>query len=206
MANRRRIPGAVAVFTIAYMLGFGGLALARGNTEFVFYWLAMAVMIAVTVWIHLRVGFSPVVLWLLAIWGMLHMAGGTVPIPPELASGEGALPVLYSLKLTPWLPKYDQATHAFGFFGATLASLEALIAAMRGRGGGVRVGVGLAAAAVLCGMGLGALNEVLEFVVTLTVQKHNVGGYENTGWDLVSNLVGAVAAGAVGLVRQVRRN
>lgn len=205
MGNRRRIPGVVAVFVVGYMLGFGGLAMARGNTEFVFYWLAMAVIIAVTLAVHRRVGFSPVVLWLLAIWGMLHMAGGTVPIPPDLVGGEDALPVLYSLKVSAWLPKYDQATHAFGFFGATLASMEALACAMRSRGGSARIGVGLAAAAVLCGMGLGALNEVLEFIVTLTVQKHNVGGYENTGWDLVSNLIGAASAGVVGALRPVRR-
>lgn len=191
----------IAVFVLGYMLGFGALAMARGNTEFVFYWLAMAVIIAGTVFVHLRVGFSTAVLWLLAVWGMMHMAGGTVPIPPEMASGENALPVLYSLKVLPWVPKYDQLTHAFGFFGATLASMEALASAARIRGGGSRIGAGLASAAVLCGMGLGALNEVLEFMATLTVQKHNVGGYENTGWDLVSNLIGAVCAGVVGLLR-----
>jgi hypothetical protein len=47
---------------------------------------------------------------------------------------------------------------------------------------------------VCMGVGLGALNEVVEFVMTLTLPETNVGGYENTGWDLVSNLIGALLA------------
>jgi hypothetical protein len=50
---------------------------------------------------------------------------------------------------------------------------------------------------VLCaaaGLGFGALNEVVEFVATLLIPETNVGGYRNTGWDLVSNLIGATTA------------
>ncbi|MFO0896121.1 MAG: hypothetical protein U0836_01725, partial [Pirellulales bacterium] len=46
------------------------------------------------------------------------------------------------------------------------------------------------------GMGFGALNEVVEFAATLLVPETNVGGYENTGWDLVSNMIGAFTAAA----------
>jgi len=51
--------------------------------------------------------------------------------------------------------------------------------------------------AVTSGMGLGAMNELIEFAATLLVPETNVGGYVNTGWDLVSNFVGATAAAAV---------
>jgi hypothetical protein len=44
------------------------------------------------------------------------------------------------------------------------------------------------------GMGLGALNELVEFAATLLIPETNVGGYMNTGWDLVANLVGAMIA------------
>jgi hypothetical protein len=50
---------------------------------------------------------------------------------------------------------------------------------------------------VLCaagGMGFGALNEVIEFIAVLTIPNTNVGGYVNTGFDLVANLVGCVIA------------
>ena len=38
------------------------------------------------------------------------------------------------------------------------------------------------------------LNEVIEFAATLLVPETNVGGYLNTGWDLVANLFGATVA------------
>ena len=44
------------------------------------------------------------------------------------------------------------------------------------------------------GMGFGALNEIVEFFAVLMLPETNVGGYTNTGWDLVSNLVGATLA------------
>jgi hypothetical protein len=50
---------------------------------------------------------------------------------------------------------------------------------------------------VLCvavASGFGALNEVVEFAATLLVPETNVGGYVDTRWDLVANLVGAVIA------------
>ena len=43
-------------------------------------------------------------------------------------------------------------------------------------------------------MGFGGLNEVIEFAITLTLPETNIGGYINTGWDLVSNLVGVTVA------------
>lgn len=49
----------------------------------------------------------------------------------------------------------------------------------------------------LAGMGLGALNEVIEFIITLLVPENNVGGYVNTALDLVYNMVGAVIAALV---------
>jgi hypothetical protein len=48
----------------------------------------------------------------------------------------------------------------------------------------------------VAGMGLGAANEVIEFIATrITVT--NVGGYVNTGWDLVYNALGAMLAALV---------
>ena len=53
---------------------------------------------------------------------------------------------------------------------------------------------------VLCaagGMGFGAFNEVVEFIATRIFPKTNVGDYENTGFDLVYNLIGATIAATV---------
>ncbi len=47
---------------------------------------------------------------------------------------------------------------------------------------------------VAAATGFGALNEVIEFAITLLVPENNVGGYVNTAMDLVYNLAGAVLA------------
>jgi hypothetical protein len=44
------------------------------------------------------------------------------------------------------------------------------------------------------GVGFGAINEMVEFLATRVVPDTNVGGFENTGWDLVANTVGAALA------------
>ena len=54
--------------------------------------------------------------------------------------------------------------------------------------------LGLMVLSASAALGFGALNEVVEFVATLLVPETNVGGYRNTGWDLVSNLSGATIA------------
>ncbi|MBK7404353.1 MAG: DUF2238 domain-containing protein [Phycisphaerales bacterium] len=193
MRNHPTFPRAVAGFVAAYIVVFGGMALSQGNREFIFYLVVMLLLIAMVYAVHRRVHFPNSVLWLLAVWGLLHLAGGTVPVPQVLAPGADAQPVLYSLRPWPNLPRYDQVTHAFGFFSATLASAVALRAATAP----ARIGIGFALACALMGVGFGALNEVVEFTAVMTLPNTNVGGYENTGWDLVSNAVGATMAAAL---------
>ena len=201
-SSRARRSGAVSVwlvvFVVGYMVGGTVLALRQGNTEFLMYGFAMVVNIALVLLVHARVRLTATVLWLLALWGCLHMMGGTVPIDPEYVIGDGD-PVLYSLRLRPNLPRYDQVTHAFGFFSATVLCWESMRVLV-----GARSRIALSVCAAIMGMGLGAMNEVIEFGAT-RVTETNVGGYVNTGWDLVSNMVGAVIGGGWCLVRRVPR-
>jgi hypothetical protein len=43
-------------------------------------------------------------------------------------------------------------------------------------------------------MGLGAVNEIVEFIMVLALPQTGVGGYENTMWDIVFNTIGAIIA------------
>ena len=172
----------LALFTVAYMVGFNALALSRGNSEFLFYGVVMLVIIAGVVVMHLRVRFSSGVLWLLAVWGLAHMAGGTVRV------GDG---VLYSYWFVQDRLKYDNVVHCYGFFCATLAAFEAARGMVRED---ARFGIGMFILFWCAGMGLGAVNEVVEFAAVLALPETNVGGYINTGWDMVANMVGAGAA------------
>lgn len=182
---------AIVAVNAAIMVPFGVSVVASGNTEFLIYGGVIILQALGVLAMHRRVGFSTAVLVALTVWLVLHLSGGTVPIPPRF-SEPGRPCTLYNLRLHPDLPKYDQVIHALGFGAATCAAFEALDALAR-----PRRGVGLFLALCCIGMGLGAFNEVLEFAVTRILPDTNVGGYDNTGWDLVSNLVGSAAAAAV---------
>lgn len=187
--NRFRI----ALFTAvaAYLVPLSLVAWRQGNQEFVLYAGAMVLMIGGVVALDRRVRFSNTVLLALALWGLAHMCGGVVPIDIDGEKG-----VLYAWRPFEQLPRYDQVIHAYGFFCATLASAECVSAAVS-PGRPLRIGAGLAIGFALMGMGLGAVNEIIEFVATLVLPKTGVGGYTNTGWDLVSNAVGALTGAAL---------
>ena len=116
-----------------------------------------------------------------------------MPIPdawPRL----GEKRVLYNLWLIPNLFKYDQLVHAAGFGLVTWICWMALRKAFDRRGVPLSPTFGLLTLCVAAGMGFGAMNEVVEFIAVLALPGTNVGGYENTGWDLVANTVGCVIA------------
>ncbi|MBX3359903.1 MAG: DUF2238 domain-containing protein [Phycisphaeraceae bacterium] len=198
-----------AILAALYMVIATALAFRAFNHEFIFYGLVMLALIGVVWWLDTRIRLSTLSLWCLSIWGLAHMMGGTVPIPDRLTE-PGEQSVLYSLRLAAFLPKYDQIVHAFGFFTTTLVAWRALNASVGGvaREDGTVVGglvpgaslpptFGPIFAAMMVSMGLSAMNEIIEFIATLIFPNTNVGGYVNTGWDLVSNLSGCVIAGVL---------
>jgi hypothetical protein len=103
--------------------------------------------------------------------------------------------VLYNASFWTEAFQYDHLVHASGVFAGTLVVWTMFRPSLAATGVGRRTG--MIALWVLGGLGLGAANETIEFVVTLLNDASHVGGYTNTGWDLVSNVVGAGAAGAV---------
>ncbi|MCB9844706.1 MAG: hypothetical protein H6811_01790 [Phycisphaeraceae bacterium] len=186
-----RIPGRyipLGAFVALYFVAFSLLAVVRRNEEFIFYLGAMVVMIASVMWIHRAVGFTMPLLWLLAVWGLSHLCGGLIDVRGD---------VLYNFWFIPGLLRYDHLAHAYGFAVATWACWQAVAAHVRARGGDPRPTPGIGVGLVLMGTGLGALNEVIEFIATLTLAETNVGGYENTAWDLVANLIGSTLCATV---------
>jgi len=175
----------VALATAGYLLAAALAGVRRGNQEFLIY-LGVMLVLAALVWrVHRRVGLRIATLWCLSAWGLLHMAGGLL----EFADGE----VLYSFWFVPERLKYDQVVHAFGFGVTTWVCWQALRTVLPDP----RPRTGPLILCVAAGMGFGALNEVVEFVLVLLLPETNVGGYRNTGWDLVANLTGCVVAAAI---------
>jgi hypothetical protein len=198
MSNLASLPTSHKVllaFTMLYMLGFGAHYLRSVNVEFIAYYL---ILIAGFVFVYAtleRSRFPLHILWGLSLWGLLHMAGGSVPVGDS---------VLYGYKIYPFLVgegqlyilKMDQVIHAFGF-GVTTLVAHHLLLTHAWRENASRAW--LAVAATLIGIGLGSLNEVIEFLVVLTVEYNGVGDLYNMGLDLIFNLAGAVIAALIAL-------
>ena len=205
--HRRLLTGGVKLvlaFTLAYLAAAVIGALTTGNAEFIIYIGIMAVLIGVIGFVHYRVDLTLATLWALTAWGAAHMAGGLVPVP-ESWPINGDIHVLYSLWLIPERLKYDQVVHAYGFGVTTWVCWQGLRSVLV-QYAPVRPTYGLMVLCAAGGMGFGALNEVIEFTATLLVPETNVGGYVNTGWDLVSNLTGTTIAATLIVLTGRRSN
>jgi hypothetical protein len=189
----------VALFTGAYLLLAIVISTGRANYEFLIYIGTILVIIPVIAATHAKVRLSGGALWALSAWGFMHMCGGLVPVPASWPI-QGDKAVLYSLWLVPQIFKYDNLVHAFGFGVTSWVCWQGMRAMLGGRAQPTWGRMLLVWAA---GQGFGALNEVIEFAAVLAVPETNVGGYRNTGWDLVANLAGCTIA--VLLIRFGRR-
>ena len=172
----------LAVFTAAYLVIFLVYGLAVDSEVIVPYVVLISALVVAVCRVDKGFGLGTGVLWGLAVWGCAHMAGGVVP----LSGGR----ILYNAVLGPDLLRFDRVVHAFGFGFATLACGKVMTRWLLGR----RVTLAPAVLILLAGLGVGAVNEIVEFFATLLLPDTNVGGYLNTGWDLVFDLLGGIVA------------
>ncbi|MGC6425602.1 MAG: hypothetical protein ACON5H_01240 [Akkermansiaceae bacterium] len=198
MRKRTKIPHSIILVVAFYLVAAISAAFSQQNWEFLgFYIPFFFLFVGIVIFIYKRVGFPKGLLWGLALWGALHLAGGLIQIPEDWHY-DGDQAVLYSWWLIPEWLKYDHAVHGFGFGVATWLCWESLRANIYHRfGRKLYPSLGPITLAILAGMGLGAVNEMIEFLAVLNLENTNVGGYYNTGWDLVANLVGCLFAGVV---------
>jgi hypothetical protein len=176
----RTHPG-LAACVVLYYVGFLTLGFVTDNSQVVYYALFMGALLVGVAWWNARRPLSGLVLWGLALWGALHMAGGMIPLTDDR--------VLYNLWLLPFL-RFDHVVHAIGFGFAGMAFWESVrhVVDRKASSG--------AAFVIMGGLGFGALNEMVEFLITRVVPDTNIGEFENTGWDLVANTVGSLVAAA----------
>ena len=179
---------AVAVFTLAYIVAFTVWFLSIGNFEFIVYVITMVALFLLVAFSLGKAEYPLSMLWALSLWGLLHMAGGGMPVGDS---------VLYNLHLVPivdtermFILKFDQFVHAYGF-GVTAWLLYHLLIRHFPNSRGTATALTYPA---LGAMGLGAVNEVIEFSAVLMVPDTNVGGYINTALDLCFNALGAIVA------------
>lgn len=161
----------------------------NNNLEFLLYSFVILGFFALILLTNNKVNYPNPLLWGLTIWCFIHLAGGAIKV------GSG---VLYGVILLPlvgdpyYIFKYDQFAHTFGFAVATLAMYYLLKPYLKEKFSKSRVSLGIVV--VMAGIGVGAINEILEFMATVIIPNTGVGGYINTSLDLVFNLVGALIA------------
>ncbi|MGQ0636364.1 MAG: hypothetical protein ACT4QC_17265 [Planctomycetaceae bacterium] len=194
----------VLAFNVCYLLAALCASFFRQNDEFLFYFVVMCLLLTGVAVLHLRIRLSTGALWGLSLWGLAHMAGGLLSVP-ETWPIQGESRVLYNWWLVPGFLKFDQVVHAFGFGIVTWVCWQCLSRAFDRRGIALRPTLGFLTLCIAAGMGFGAVNEVVEFIATKTLPDTNVGGYDNTGWDLVANLVGCSLAALLIYSANIRR-
>ena len=173
----RREP-AVAGFLGLSTLLFSVVGLVRDQAYLWLYLPALVASVAIVVWIDRRWGPIPVpLLWMLALWAVLHLAGGLAPNPT------GDTEILYGMWLIDGVLRWDQAVHGFGIAAATAT----LVVAAREVDRPIVWGFAL-------GQGVGLVNETAENVFALFVENSNVGDWVNTAWDLGWHLIGGAVA------------
>lgn len=177
------------IFATALYLLLGGAHFAADlNFEFIIYVALIVVILAVVFVTASRTKFPLWMLWLLSIWGLLHVLGGAIQ------AGDGAL---FAYRIYPFLDlgeefyilKYDQAVH-FYLYGLVAVMAYHLLANRLDQKQNSTL---IFLFAVAASLGVSGLNEIMEFLISLNMQ-NGVGGYENTMLDMCFNFAGALIA------------
>jgi hypothetical protein len=169
-------------------IGFCAYGFATSSPSTFGYVLSVVVIGAAIIWLRRSVVPS----WLafgIVIAAVLHLGGGLVNVGHNVLYNASIGP--FSKALGTHYFQYDHLAHAYVSFIVAFTCWTLLAApqeATHHRRDLVILAVGTA-------LGLGALNEVVEFLATLAHHGAHVGGYFNTGWDLICNLIGAAGAG-----------
>ena len=170
-----------------FLLSFLSYFILNNNYEFSGYGIVVGFLFFVLVWSNKYYDFPLTALWLFAIWVVMHMLGGSVYIGGvrlydivlfNLFNGGGEFVLL----------KYDQFVHAFCY-----VAISVLVYFMLKKHMKPRQTKALIIFTILAAIGVGVLNEVIEFgMVVFAGAAEAVGGYFNTALDLVFNLIGAI--------------
>lgn len=179
-----------AAVIVAALVGFGVYGFRTGAASTIGY-LVSVVVVAGIVLLLRREPLPSALVLALAADVCIHMAGGLVTVHGHVLynTGIGASSHSWHTRLL----QYDHVAHSFGSFLGAMA-LWVLLASPSVDPARRRA---LAVLCALAGMGIGAIHEIVEFTATLAHNGAHVGGYNNTGWDLVANAVGATIAGVL---------
>ncbi len=146
--------------------------------EFYIYAVVIFSLIVVA-WMRFRhVIIATHLLVMVQIGILIHFAGAFVQIDGHRLYDER---FWFGVRYDKWVHAYNSCTAVF-VVSALFARAQVVLQRLHW------------AVLVLCVLGLGAIVEIVEFFVSLTVTHNGVGGYHNNMFDLVANLCGSLVA------------
>lgn len=187
---------ALLIFNLLYIIGFALYYFFLQNYEFALYTGVLVILLVLVASFQRRINFPLPVLWMVSIWGLLHMLGGGLKLPSGV--------VLYR-----WIPieiynahdalgefvilKFDQILHFYIYFvmSFVLAHLLRFITRTDIKPLYFYFFVAIGS------MGLSVVNELIEFAAVVVSPNTGVGGYVNTLLDLLFNTLGAISGAII---------
>jgi len=180
----------ILAFNIAFLSCFTLLFLSRENYEFVLYIAVITFFLILILLTNDKVNYPDDILWGLSLWGFLHMTGGGIKVGGKIVYEL----ILVDINKSYGIFRYDQFVHIVGFAVATLLMYHLIKPLLKDN---IEKWTALSIVIIMAGLGVGALNEIIEFAATVLVPETGVGGYINTSLDLVADLIGAIIAMAI---------
>lgn len=156
--------------------------ISKNNSEFILYIIVLYILITIIYFLNKNYNFSAQVLWGFSLWGLLHMLGGSLTVGSKRLYD---LMLLNLLAEPYYILKFDQFVHFYCYVILSMIIYEILIKNFKKKDWLVLSFI------ILASLGIGAINEIIEFGAVVFLGNTGVGNYYNTSLDLVFNFIGA---------------
>ena len=182
--NEKKTARRFAVFTVAYTIFFLVHSVVSKNYEFMFYSFVLLVLLFVLILVYRRYQFSVWMIISLSVFGLLHLAGGSL-YPDGVR--------LYDFPFFGGLFHFDNIVHTTGIFLTTIILYNLISPFIDQRVKDKYIIFYFLL--ILMALGIGSLNEIVELIAVLYFQAaKGVGGYLNNAFDIVFNTFGSTLA------------
>lgn len=178
---------ALLFFVFSYFLVFSTIYYLSGLITSYPYSFLIFISVITIFLISRYIDFQYFTLILLALWGFLHMVGGTA-FNGNYFYNQPLINIFSTENFM--VLQYDQLVHFIGFGAATLAGWRILHKYF------TKQGYNLVTYVLIFSVGItiGVINEIIEFIVAQINPQNMVGGYYNTMLDLIFDGLGSVTA------------
>jgi putative membrane protein len=182
MGNKMKKEKVLTYITELVLLIFLIINYTQKNYEFMAYTVVAIILLWIVKYIYKEYDLPFIVLSGFSGWIFLHMLGGTT-IGGVFTYGR----MLINIVGEPYfILRYDQFIHLYCYVVITAIIYYIIKKHVK------QMDKIMLFLVVITGIGVGALNEILEFAMVVTMTNTGVGGYYNTALDLVFNAVGAI--------------